>query len=95
MPKRTGRPWSRVKAAVIRRDGGRCHLCGELGADTADHLVPVSHGGALYAMSNLAAAHHNPCNLIRGDRDIEEARARIAAHLAAGEDTSSVTAWSW
>ena len=81
MPARTGRPWQRKKARVIRRDGGICHLCGHPGADTADHLVPWSqtHDDSL---ANLKAAH-DWCNRIRGDRSIERARADIAAHVAA------------
>ncbi len=92
MPKRTGRPWSRIKAQVIRRDGGRCHLCFDLGADTADHLIPVAHGGPTYDLTNLAAAHQ-PCNLRRGTRDIEVVRAEIAAERT--RLAVDATAWSW
>lgn len=91
MPKRTGRPWQRLKARVIRRDGGICHLCGQPGADTADHIVPHSQGGRS-VMSNLKAAHHNVapyCNRIRGDRTIEVARAEILATTTGSDD------WDW
>jgi 5-methylcytosine-specific restriction endonuclease McrA len=88
MPARTGRPWTRVKARVIRRDGGICHLCGGTGADTADHLTPVSLGGPLYAMTNLAAAH-TTCNRIRGVRPVEVVRAELTHH------STSSTAWTW
>lgn len=70
MPKRTGRPWQRRKARVIRRDAGLCHLCGTHGADTADHLIPwsISHDDS---MGNLKAAHV-PCNQRRGDMPLDQ-----------------------
>lgn len=86
MPKRTGRPWSRVKAQVIARDGGICHLCNRLGADTADHLRPVALGGAWYDMSNLAAAHQR-CNKQRGIKPPGQMRARLTKPLDNG--------WKW
>jgi 5-methylcytosine-specific restriction endonuclease McrA len=92
MPKRTGRPWQRRKAAVIRRDAGICHICGQPGADSADHIEPWSISRD-DRMSNLAAVHHNVpphCNRIRGDRDIETARRTVTAHL---DDPSS--SWTW
>jgi 5-methylcytosine-specific restriction endonuclease McrA len=91
MPSRTGRPWQRKKARVIRRDGGICHLCGQPGADSADHLVPYSQGGT-DAASNLAAVHHNAeprCNRIRGNRDIETARAELTP------PSNETPGWSW
>lgn len=96
MPSRTGRPWTRTKARVIRRDAGICHLCGRPGADTADHIVPVAHHGAVYDLANLAAAHHDVwphCNRLRGDRSIPEARTAIAARIA--RDTQPADTWTW
>lgn len=92
MPARTGRPWQRLKARIIRRDGGICHLCGKPGADSADHLRPVADGGDWYNPANLAAVHHDAmprCNRIRGNRTIEAARADIA------RTTTSPTDWTW
>lgn len=86
-PSRTGRPWQRLKRRVIRRDGGICHLCGQPGADTADHLVPHSHGGTM-AMTNLAAAHID-CNRRRGNRPIDTARAELTLNQP------STRGWSW
>ena len=80
-----GQRWRTVKARIIRRDHGICHLCGGPGADSADHLVPESHGGARYDPANLAAVHHQVwprCNRIRGDRSIDEARRAIADEIA-------------
>lgn len=97
MPARTGRPWRRFKARVIRRDRGICHLCGRSGADTADHLIPVGIGGRIYDLSNAAAAHHDVwphCNRIRGDRDVEVARAEIA-ELLARTNAADHSTWSW
>ena len=44
-----------------------CWLCGLPGADSADHVIPVSKGGAVYALANLAPAHRS-CNYARGNR---------------------------
>lgn len=85
MPARTGRPWQRIKRRIIRRDGGVCHLCGQQGADTADHLVPFSQGGS-DAPANLKAAHVD-CNRRRGARSVEVARAEIALDRQPG--------WEW
>lgn len=83
----------RLKPAVLRRDGGICHLCHQPGADSADHLLPRSLGGK-DTMSNLAAVHHNTgqrCNRYRGDRiDLDSVR----AELAAARGTVS-TGWDW
>ena len=85
------RPWRRTVARVIRRDHGICHLCGQTGADSADHLTPVSAGGT-DELTNLRAVHHNTgprCNRIRGDRDIDTARAEIASL------SQQPTDWDW
>jgi 5-methylcytosine-specific restriction endonuclease McrA len=62
-----GRRWVALSKAVIARDRGVCHICHRGGANTADHLVPVSMGGDWWAPSNLAAAHRG-CNSRRGNR---------------------------
>lgn len=90
----SGRPWRQTRDRVVRRDHGRCHLCGQPGATSADHLVPVAHGGALHDLGNLAACHID-CNKIRGTRSIERARADIAARLAAVDASSNVPCWTW
>lgn len=91
-----GSRWHKLVRWVIRRDGGICHLCGRPGADTADHLVPLSQGGAKMDPRNLKAAHHNVwprCNRVRGDRPIEVAQAEIAKILE-NEQVSAGT-WEW
>lgn len=47
----------RYRAAVAY---GVCHICGEGGADTRDHVVPVDLGGS-NDESNLRPAHRS-CN---------------------------------
>lgn len=56
---------------VIRRDKGRCAYCGQTGADTMDHVLPRSRGGAT-GWSNAVAAHRE-CNRAKGDRTPGEA----------------------
>lgn len=74
---RGGRPWRRLVAQIIQRDGGICHLCGKPGADSADHLTPVALGGAPMDPANLKAVHHSVeprCNNKRGLADVDAFR---------------------
>lgn len=57
--------------------GNNCHLCGDPGADSIDHILPVSKGGRDYWW-NLAPAHLS-CNVRRGNRDVGEYKAMLAA----------------
>jgi 5-methylcytosine-specific restriction endonuclease McrA len=41
---------------VIDRDDTVCHWCGRPGADEADHVVALAHGGA-DTVDNMAAIH--------------------------------------
>jgi 5-methylcytosine-specific restriction endonuclease McrA len=50
---------------VLRVKGRTCHLCGQPGATTADHVVPWSHGGR-NTLDNLEPAHSG-CNNVRQD----------------------------
>lgn len=85
---RGSRRWREVIIPqVLRRDGGICHLCGGPGAETADHLIPVAHGGS-DNMTNLAAAHI-PCNQRRGARPLGQVQAEKAAEAA------NRPAWKW
>lgn len=54
---------------VLAWYGTRCHLCGDDGATTADHLVPLSKGGAPYDLDNARPAHLG-CNARRGARPL-------------------------
>ncbi len=72
MPNRPGRPWRRVRDAVLKRDGGICWICGQPGANSADHLIPRSVRPDLEMdLSNLAAAHLR-CNVKRKTKPVEE-----------------------
>lgn len=67
--------WSGQKAMdwvklVLVTYGPVCWLCGLPGSDTADHVIPRVHGGAVYDLDNLAPAHRR-CNESRGSRPAE------------------------
>jgi 5-methylcytosine-specific restriction endonuclease McrA len=50
--------WAKVSKLVLARDRRICHVCGRPGADTADHLDPVSeHGPGIPRSTRPAAAH--------------------------------------
>lgn len=53
---------------VLATKGRTCHLCGQPGATTADHVIPWSHGGR-NVLANLEPAHHG-CNSARGNRSL-------------------------
>lgn len=55
--------WKRTRLIVLRRDGYICHWCGGYGNE-ADHVQPVSQGGAKWDLGNLVAAC-GPCNRAR------------------------------
>lgn len=45
--------WSTRRLVVLKRDKGICHLCGEPGADTVDHVI----AGDDHSLGNLKAVH--------------------------------------
>lgn len=56
-------------AAVLRRDGYICHICGAAvsASDLSfDHVIPIVHGGP-HVMSNIKVTHL-VCNLRKGAR---------------------------
>lgn len=65
--------------------GWVCWLCGlpiETRAKaTADHVIPVSKGGAVFDLRNLGPAHRT-CNYSRGNRDHSGPTALIEDGLA-------------
>lgn len=73
-----GREQSRLKPEftraevlfILRRDGFQCHVCGQDGADEADHVIPLAEGGA-HSVDNGAAIHAEPCHK---NKTTEEAR---------------------
>ena len=46
------RRWSRVRRAVLDRDGWRCRRCGAYGNE-CDHVLPLHRGGAPFDPENL------------------------------------------
>lgn len=50
--------WEEQRRAkrVIERDGGVCWVCGLMGANEADHVIPLAQGGA-DDESNMAPIH--------------------------------------
>lgn len=62
------------RRGVFARDDGRCQYCGGV-ADSIDHVVPRSRGGA-HVWENVAAACR-PCNLTKRDRTPDEAGMRL------------------
>ncbi len=58
-----------TRAGVLRRDGRRCAYCVKR-ADTIDHVVPRSRGGA-HSWDNCVAACR-ACNSRKADRLVEE-----------------------
>jgi 5-methylcytosine-specific restriction endonuclease McrA len=58
-----------TRAGVLRRDLRRCAYCGKK-ADTIDHVVPRSRGGA-HSWENCVAACR-ACNSKKADRLVEE-----------------------
>jgi 5-methylcytosine-specific restriction protein A len=70
---KSGSAQQKVARAIIRRDLGRCHVCGQPGADQVDHVVPLSQGGA-DEPSNLAAIHRVPCHALKTGHEAARAR---------------------
>jgi 5-methylcytosine-specific restriction endonuclease McrA len=58
--------YQRVRKVVLARDGYTCRWCGGP-ANTADHLVPLSRGGASTEQTMVAACLR--CNSKRGARE--------------------------
>jgi 5-methylcytosine-specific restriction endonuclease McrA len=94
-PKRSkdaeGATWRRIVAFVVKRDAGKCHICGHFGAYSADHVIPDTEGGSSRP-DNLKAVHGYPkacldcsraagkpvyCNEIRGAMSVDRARRKI------------------
>lgn len=68
--------WATVTVPrILARDHGVCHLCGQSGADTVDHIRP----GDDHSDANLAAIHdRNPphCHRFKSSREGNSARYR-------------------
>jgi len=60
---RSSTRWKKVRLRILARDLWTCTWCGNE-ANEADHVLPVSQGGAPYDEANLVAAC-GPCNRAR------------------------------
>ena len=64
------------KKNILRRDGYTCQYCSRRGEKlTVDHVVPRSRGGQT-TWTNVVAACLR-CNLLKGNRTLDEARLRL------------------
>lgn len=63
-----GRKAQQYVRATLATYGTVCWLCGLQGANSADHIIPRSKGGAVYDLLNLGPSHRR-CNESRGNRD--------------------------
>ena len=66
----TGRKSARWVQLTLDTYGRLCWLCGLGGADSADHIIPRSRGGAVYDILNLGPTH-KLCNSARGSRPVD------------------------
>lgn len=64
-----GRRQARARR-IIDRDDTVCHVCGYPGADEADHIVALAHGGA-DTVENMAAIHREPCHREKTAREAQ------------------------
>ncbi|WP_166985182.1 HNH endonuclease signature motif containing protein [Canibacter zhoujuaniae] len=77
-----GRDVARLRAETLATYGTTCHLCGKPGANSTDHLIPRSQGGA-NTLDNLRPAHYL-CNIRRGTLPVATYIARYHPDRAAG-----------
>lgn len=55
---------ARLRHKVYRAYGGTCYICGEIGASSIDHVIPLIKGGT-NDLSNLRLVHEE-CNKMKG-----------------------------
>jgi 5-methylcytosine-specific restriction endonuclease McrA len=58
---KSGSREQRINRAVMENYEGRCHICGELGADEVDHVIALQEGGA-DTFDNRRPIHSKPCH---------------------------------
>jgi len=63
----------KLKRYVLRRDAGRCYVCGNDGADEVDHITPLFEGGG-DALTNLGSIHSDPCHKRKTAREAARAK---------------------
>lgn len=67
--------WAQQRRAqrILRHDD-TCHVCGQLGSDQVDHVIPLAQGGA-DDDTNLRPIHSRPCHERKTQREAQHARA--------------------
>jgi 5-methylcytosine-specific restriction endonuclease McrA len=63
--------WQKIRKEILDISR-RCWLCGHDGADSVDHVIPLSRGGARLDPANLRPAHSR-CNSKRGNKMVTTA----------------------
>jgi 5-methylcytosine-specific restriction endonuclease McrA len=86
VPYRWSTPLNR--RAIFARDGHRCQYC-DGPAESIDHVVPRSRGGA-HTWDNVVAACR-PCNVRKRDRLLSETSMRLRRSPAEPRGTSWLT----
>ena len=101
-----GHRWRQAKAR-LRKKRHDCWICRAFGRDatidyalppehpesfSADHLVPGSKGGAMYADENLEATHRR-CNEWRRERSVAEVLAIARRARMGARPVSTTTEW--
>jgi 5-methylcytosine-specific restriction enzyme A len=72
---RSGSKEQRLNRAVMDLNEGRCHVCGLLGADQVDHVIPLAEGGS-DGMENRRPIHSEPCHRIKTSEEAKRGRNR-------------------
>ncbi|MFJ9029111.1 HNH endonuclease [Streptomyces sp. NPDC102274] len=70
--------WPVMRAAILRRDNGVCHVCGKHGADQVDHIT----SGDNHALDNLAAIHSDPCHRTKSSSEGGKGRREVSSEAA-------------
>lgn len=65
-PRLTGRARQQRNQRILRTNN-TCWICGQPGADSIDHVIPIAAGGT-EDPSNLRPAHMHPCNRDKSDK---------------------------
>lgn len=60
------RTWRRLRTQILAANN-ICAYCGQPDANTVDHIIPVSLGGAVHDPANLQPMHGH-CNSQKGNR---------------------------
>jgi 5-methylcytosine-specific restriction endonuclease McrA len=60
--------WQKMRKRILHASD-ICWLCGHPGANSVDHVVPLSKGGARLDPANLRPAHMI-CNSRRGNKQV-------------------------